>query len=124
MSQLITVLWIMVILLLSLLPGNNFNAPNAFEIPYQDKIAHLLFYLIFVILHQITELLRLKEKLHLRSYLKIIIIAIVIGILCEIGQYHLTNSRNAELGDIIANATGMIIGISAFKLYLNKVKIF
>ncbi|MAJ83270.1 MAG: hypothetical protein CMC16_03245 [Flavobacteriaceae bacterium] len=79
-----------------------------------DKLIHLTMYCILILLWGIN-LIRFKFSL-----IKILFLTIIFGLLIETLQYLLPFGRYFDLGDIIANSVGAIIGIIILLFYKKK----
>tara|TARA_B100001057_G_scaffold498002_1_gene603732 strand:+ start:1958 stop:2206 length:249 start_codon:yes stop_codon:yes gene_type:complete len=79
-----------------------------------DKLIHLIMYFILILLWGIN-LISFKFSLF-----KILFLTIIFGLLIEILQYLLPFGRYFDLGDIIANSVGAIIGIIILLFYKKK----
>lgn len=79
-----------------------------------DKLIHLIMYFILILLWGIN-LISFKFSLF-----KILFLTIIFGLLIETLQYLLPFGRYFDLGDIIANSVGAIIGIIILLFYKKK----
>ena len=79
-----------------------------------DKLIHLTMYFILILLWGIN-LISFKFSL-----IKILFLTIIFGLLIETLQYLLPFGRYFDLGDIIANSVGAIIGIIILLFYKKK----
>ncbi len=79
-----------------------------------DKLIHLTMYCILILLWGIN-LINFKFSL-----IKILFLTIIFGLLIETLQYLLPFGRYFDLGDIIANSVGAIIGIIILLFYKKK----
>lgn len=93
------------------------------NIPYADKITHFAFYLVFSMLGCLFVRERTKGRMALgRTLWNIALLAIFYGILIEVLQYTITEDRMAELGDVLANAIGVFVGIGLIRWLFSKEK--
>ena len=100
--------WLAVILVLSLIPGN--KLPGIPVFPHFDKLVHAAMYFgLAVLLVKPMGQYRLKW-----SYLWIILICLVIGSLLEYFQATLAIRRSGSWEDELANVSGAILGILFF----------
>ena len=91
------------------------------DIPYADKLTHLIFYMVFAILGCLFIRERTQGNWSRSVTMKyVVIMAIVYGILIEVLQYAITEDRMAEMGDVLANAIGAIAGIGFIRWYFSK----
>lgn len=107
----LAVVWTLVITFLSLtaLPKTSLSSV---PVPAKDKIVHVVFYFMFVFLW-LQSSLQIKHKTP-----KIIILAVVYGILIEVLQEIITHSRQASFLDVLANISGALLAM----FFLNKKK--
>lgn len=102
---------------------NNFKAVSL-EGGSVDKYAHFTFYFIFTILWCLY--LKCKDadrKLTQSKRILVFTIAVVLGILIEIGQGAFTDDRNADISDVIANTSGSAVAILVIWLLSKKKQI-
>ena len=99
-----------VVLSLCPIPGS-IPSLEFFEV---DKLIHLAMYFILVLLWGIN-LINSKFSLN-----KILFFTIIFGLIIETLQYLLPFERYFDLGDIIANSFGAIIGIFILLFYKKK----
>jgi VanZ family protein len=106
--------WGLLILVLSALPGDDLDKVKLIDIPYLDKFLHGTFYFIFTIL----LIYDLKEKIHLRKYKAFfisLVIAVTYGLIMEITQNYIFQSRSAELLDMLANFGGSVLAVLLYE---------
>ncbi len=97
-------IWTVIITVLSLV--SFYSIPNV-NIIGNDKIIHFLFYFLFVILWGSA----IKQTYSYFKYvLLIVLISIIYGIVIEILQNVLTNTRKADFNDVLANSAGSFVG--------------
>ena len=98
---------------MSLIPVPDLGFPT-FKLLEIDKLIHFLIYSIFIIVWGLNiELNKIK-------IIKLVIYSILLGLFLEILQHALTFGRYFDLGDIIANSVGAIIGIIILLFYKKK----
>lgn len=78
-----------------------------------DKLVHFTFHFVFVILWS----LYLKNRNIKPVLLKIFFISLCFGILIEVCQSLFTTTRQADVMDVLANATGAFTAITILFLY-------
>ena len=110
--KLLAISYTILIVVLSLSPIPR-AIPN-FKFFEMDKLIHLTMYFILILLWGIN-LISFKFSL-----IKILFLTIFFGLLIETLQYLLPFGRNFDLGDIIANSVGAIIGIIILLFYKKK----
>ena len=102
---LLAVAWTVLITVLSLI---SFERTPSFmlQLPFKDKLVHFIFYFVFVVLWCFG--------LHKTDKIKILLIAVVYGIIIEILQYVLTENRTADFYDVLANSLGAFLAFFVF----------
>jgi len=99
------VLWLIIILVLSLMPGN--RLPGIPLFPHIDKVVHATMYFGLAVL-----LVRpLSHFPFRRPYFVAVMICLLIGSLVEISQEYLAFNRSGSWLDEAANLTGALMGI-------------
>ena len=107
------ILWAILILILSIMPGRDLPEVNIVQI---DKLVHMSFYLILTVL-----LVRGFFKQYTFPFLKnhainvVVLIGVLYGIIIEIIQGAFTADRHFDLWDAFANSIGVMIGVIIFK---------
>jgi len=101
--------WAAFILVLSLMPPSSIPKSSIMGI---DKVAHLIFYFVFVWFCMVGWHVPLSNALFL---------AVSYGIVIEILQHALTTQRQFDIYDIIANSLGALLYyvLKVFKSKLN-----
>lgn len=111
-SLYLAILWTVVVTVLSLVSIENNTIGSS--IPYKDKIAHFVFYFVFMLTWGLYFLsFRWNTSKVLWS---VFLFAIVFGILMEVCQELFTTTRKAEVADAIANTIGSTIGLLVLHL--------
>lgn len=107
----VALLWTMLVIILCLVEASSLTTESTFNIPFKDKIAHFIFYFTFSFLW-LMYLLKspIKASENILTFL-IFTIAVLLGGIIELAQYHLTKSRSAEWADFFANCLGSFFGI-------------
>lgn len=105
-KNILSIIVALVILYLSLTDSQSFDKVPFFNIPYFDKIAHVLMYfgLMSVILFEHRSAITGRAQLGL-----IAIIPFIYGILMEILQLTVAANRSGNILDVVANSAGIII---------------
>lgn len=102
--------WMAFITFLSLTSFADVGTP-AFNIPHLDKLVHLVFYFVAVVLGCLSLREYTRGAMALKStLLRIILFTIIYGIIIEVIQGAVTVSRNADILDVLANSTGAFLG--------------
>jgi VanZ family protein len=87
---------------------------SSFNIPYGDKIVHLVFYFVagilgFLFFHEHKETRTLFKKV----LMLIVVFLVVFGIIIEVVQERFTMNRSGDVFDALANSIGAIGGVTA-----------
>lgn len=112
----LAITWTVLITVASLI---SFNSVPKVKIIGNDKLVHFIFYLVFVILWGLANK---KTYFKIKYEWLIVLFAIVYGIVIEVLQGVLTQTRQADIYDALANSLGAVIGF--FGLYCVKNKFF
>lgn len=98
-------LWLLIILIMSLIPGN--KLPGLPVFPHFDKVVHAAMYFgLAVLLIKPFRLIKVS-----RSYLWSFLICMMAGSLIELSQEYLAIKRSGSWIDEMANITGTLIGL-------------
>jgi len=112
-----TILWLLVISLLSLLPLKDTDETPLFNIPHFDKLVHFIMYLVLsaLLLQGIREFrTRSKEVNHILYTAGMVVIY---GIIMEYIQLTFITSREGDLMDVLFNIAGCVCGIALYRIY-------
>jgi VanZ family protein len=102
------------IVLLSLIPGNNIPDSSLFSIPALDKIAHMCLYALL----SFTALMESHCQPHcLRFHILLLAAIFSLSAFIEILQATVVATRSAEWLDLLANFTGLCAGYAAFRIF-------
>jgi len=103
-----SILVALIISYLSLTGSDTFDKVPLFNIPYLDKIVHFFMYsgLMTVILFENRKILILQSQIFYAA-----LIPFFYGILMEILQASLTDTRSGSIYDALFNTTGIIAAI-------------
>jgi VanZ family protein len=112
---LLAIIWTVLITVASLV---SFNSVPKVNIPGNDKVVHFLFYLVFVVLWSFTNW---QSYFKIKFDLLIVVLAIIYGIIIEILQGVLTQTREADFYDVLANSSGAVFGFIGFYCVKNKI---
>jgi VanZ family protein len=104
-KNILSIIVAFIILYLSLTSSDTFNRVPLFNIPNLDKIVHFLMYagLMFVILFENRKTLTRQSQIYLTAF-----IPFFYGILMELLQLSLTDTRSGSIYDALANSAGII----------------
>jgi len=113
--------WFILILIVTFLPGSSSRRIKLFI--HADKLIHLLLFFTFSLLLIIDT----KKFFQTSSIQKNIIIAVTltgvaVGLFTELVQYFVIVDRSGTIGDLIADISGILIGIGIYKLIIDKFK--
>jgi VanZ family protein len=111
-SFLVALFWTLLVTVLSLISISSLSGfGNNIHIANKDKIVHFIFYFVMVILWMYYF-----SKVQIANKgLKIVLGAILYGIVMEICQEVFTTYRSADIVDVVANSSG---ALSGFFLYI------
>ena len=102
-----------VIALLSLAPASSFPVSSVYDIPYIDKIVHILMYGTF----GFVALMESRCTRHCIVYHLLILLTIwLASALIEILQATIVETRGAEWTDLLANFLGILAAYLAFRI--------
>lgn len=96
----------LIILYLSLADSQSFDKVPFLNIPHLDKIVHFLMYF------GLMSVIIFEHRKSIKGGIRLILIALIpfiYGILMEILQLTITDSRSGNFYDILANSTGIIV---------------
>ncbi len=116
------VLWALLVLILTGLPGNYFpEVPTFWDLLEPDKIVHIFIFGVFTVLMALG-LTRHYGKLRSASAIttQAIGTGIAYGAITELLQGYVFIGRTASIYDFIANSVGCLAGYLLFKLVLLK----
>jgi len=107
-KNILSIIVALIILYLSLTGSDTFDKVPMFNIPYLDKIVHFLMYagLMTVILFENRKILILQRQIFFAA-----LIPFFYGILLEILQVSLTDTRSGSIYDALFNTCGIIAAI-------------
>jgi len=111
--------WTIFIQVLLCLPGTDIPGPELFEIPYFDKIVHVIFFGSFVALWCFYFRYRSTDNNWLKNIFFIVfLVASINGIVIEYIQMYFIPMRSFDQGDIIADvlSAAIVYGICNVKL--------
>ncbi len=108
----LTILYIALITILSLIP---ISSSTALNIPHQDKFIHILFYLGLNILLLLSIANNSKYRCSITNVALVTLASILYSVAIEYLQPYI--GRNYDVGDIIANSVGAILGALLFLIF-------
>jgi VanZ family protein len=110
----LAILWTVLITYLSIATID--NVANQIKIENKDKIAHFVFYFLFVFLWFKANY---DKNTPIKNSIYILIAGIIYGILMELSQKYFTTNRTPDFFDALANSVGATVGYFAVKKYYN-----
>lgn len=112
-----SLLWALIIMILCGAPSSSFPTVRFFNIPHFDKVVHFGLYVVFTLLIlSETNTQRMFGGLDRKAIIVSLSIAIAYGLLIEIMQLLVFESRGAEFWDFVANTIGAIVAVLTYKL--------
>ncbi len=115
-KKIILILYIILITTLSVMPAS--DIPKLKTFPYFDKLVHLFMYAGFAFL----MLWQMNENTSKKKYFIVFCIVFGWGLMMEIIQGISNMGRSFELIDIIANTSGIILGLLTWVFLTKYVK--
>jgi len=117
-----SILWTIFIIISSLISAKTVNKFSFFNIPYSDKIIHFIFYFILFLLWYNYTISIKYNYIHIQKRVILLLLVILFGILMELLQLSLTQTRTFEFSDIIINVIGSKTAfILFFPVYQSKI---
>ncbi|BDD11303.1 hypothetical protein FUAX_37350 [Fulvitalea axinellae] len=114
--NLYTIIWALVILLLTMLPGEHFPRPMKLDFFQFDKVAHAGIFCVLTMLMIVGFKKQGKyQVLRYRAIPYTVGITLAYGLAIELLQSAVPG-RGFEYLDLLANALGVLIGCVAFRL--------
>lgn len=111
----ISILWAILILIISGMPGDSIPQSPLWKIPHFDKLVHMGLYLPLGFFLMAEFKLGLKEQLQRYSIFLTLLIIALYGGLIEIGQGYLFQNRSADWYDFLADVFGGWLGVLLFQ---------
>ena len=115
-----TILLVLVISLLSLVPGENMPGSFLFSIPHIDKIIHMGMYASLGFVALVESRLNLPR---IAKHVLLLLAIFAMSALIEILQATVVAARSAEWFDLLANFLGLIFGYIAYRI-IGRFRIF
>jgi len=115
------ILWLCVILVLTLAPGNYFpKVGNFWNLFSPDKLIHLSIFSVLAYLLLWGSYKQYKAVASRYTLVVPFVVAILTGIVTELLQAYLPIGREASIYDSIANFAGCFAGYLIFRVHKNK----
>jgi VanZ family protein len=116
------VLWGLLIILLTVLPGSAFpRLPEFMDLLQPDKLVHVFIFAVYFFLQARGFTLQDRfPSLQRRAVGITFLIGLTLGAGTELIQEFIVTTRSGNIYDFIADAAGCLAGWGALKLYLRK----
>jgi VanZ family protein len=118
-----SILWSMLICYLLFLPGNRLPKEKIFQIPHIDKLIHAALFMILEFLLLLDTKIELPGK-RLRMFLLINLSMVFFAGTTEVIQYLFIPQRTGSIFDLLADLSGMAVGIFLYGIYLQLINRF
>ncbi len=118
------VLWSILILILLLLPGDKLPSKGFLETIHFDKLIHLFLFAVFAELwryglkHQ--DLQYAQSDARYRTEFIVLLTGGIYSVALEFFQYMFILARHFDIADILANTSGLLIGLIGGQLFRKK----
>ena len=109
------ILWIILIMVLCTLPGNDIPSNSFFEKVHFDKIVHFCLFGGIVLLLSLA-IYRQKKYISPATLVILVIMAASYGLAIEFIQKYWAVGRSFDMYDVIADSLGAIAGVWMFKV--------
>jgi hypothetical protein len=105
-----TAVWTIFILVLFLIPSQ--DIPGSREMPYLDKVVHMVFFMIFTVLF-IRDILKLKSLKYISpAYILVTFLVVLsLAIMIEFLQDKMNLGRDGDIIDIFYDLLGFFLGM-------------
>lgn len=116
------ILWTVIVLLLTGLPGNVMpEVPRFLDLFQPDKLVHIFIFGLWVVLaaYGTTEL-KIRKGLLKNASLFSAVLGMIFGGITEILQYSVIPQRSGNIYDFIADAVGCLLGYIFFTRFWQK----
>lgn len=106
----------------SLFSFKGIDTDGFLDFPNMDKVVHFIFYFVMVItgIYAVMEYSGTKIKIKY-VFLGMLVFSILYGIIIEVLQYGITENRQGDVLDVLANSLGAIVGLLLTKLLFYRV---
>src|SRR5680860_697097 len=108
------IIWLAIICYGLFIPDKDLPLKPFFNIPHFDKMVH--FSLFFVLC---LFLINPLKKLNLKYYLLAPAIAVTLGAILEFSQHFISESRQSDFYDFLANSTGILAAVIFYYLFVS-----
>lgn len=114
-------LWTIFILILMVIPGNMLPREETTFIPNLDKLVHAILFGSFVFLWCYYFTAR-NNTIKVGRYNLVLLVACLYGVATELIQKYFIPMRDFSIFDIIADASGAVIGYIVVRLIIHRIK--
>ena len=112
LSFLFAISWLFITTFLLILPGTKFPVENWFDKIWMDKWVHVFLFAVMVFLWcKATASLKNEKQTQINLFILLAFIWFFYGIGMEFVQKHLVSFRSFDVGDIIADGVGCLVGL-------------
>jgi len=92
--------------------------PSFNSIKNIDKVFHVILTMLLIIVWLLYSYMQIKPKFSWKIVLLVSGLILIYGIIIEVLQGVYTNTRSADILDVIANLVGIVLGIILFYTHL------
>jgi VanZ family protein len=114
LSLFAAVSWTLIVFSLCLVKSSEIPAVNIVNL---DKVIHAFFHFVFVILWFMWLSYHYKQTAYYRLLGVVFVLSILYGVAIEIAQLVFTETRFADVFDVLANLTGAVLGAIVIVLW-------
>ncbi len=116
-----SLLWVIVVGILYLMPGNDLPSVDFWTSIQADKIAHVVLFAATTLFIKVGLTRQRRYSIpRTRSTAYALLFGLSYGSLLEVLQGELAQGRYTEAGDFVANAIGCLLGIVIYRLIYGK----
>lgn len=106
----------------SLFSFKGIDTGGFFDFPNTDKVVHFVFYFVMVITGTYAVMEYSGTKIKIKNVcLGVLVFSILYGIIIEVLQYSITENRQGDVFDVLANSLGAIVGLLLTRLLFYRV---
>jgi VanZ family protein len=105
-AHVLAVLWTIFIASSCLLPAAAFRSFSFDTLLELDKVIHFVLYAVFILLWALAI-----RDISMKQKITLLLIGVTYGILIEVLQSTMALGRSYDIGDIVSNTVGCIIGV-------------
>jgi VanZ family protein len=110
-TNLLAILWSVIIIILCSIPGQEFPDTSFIDIPHLDKIVHFfLFFVLSVVTVKGLSNQKSIKTLASSPYVYTLIYAVCLGTIMEPVQHYFIAFRQGDVYDTLANISGATVG--------------